>query len=104
MRSMNMHGEITNGQSGSLLGLRVHPQQDLVRKLISGRGGRLPEGYVQDIADVEHLIAGGHITVKELRSRFKEIEPELIRYPAIDAEAFKVKMENLVRRLNERGE
>ena len=43
MRRMNMHGEITNSQSGSLLGLRIHPQQDLVRKLISGRCSWQPE-------------------------------------------------------------
>jgi hypothetical protein len=47
---MSMKREIKNGQSGSLPGLRIHPQQELVRKLISGRCQRLPESNVQDIS------------------------------------------------------
>jgi hypothetical protein len=65
---------------------------------------KLERGYAQDIADIESLISGGHVTAKELRKRFDEIEPELIRYPAIDGPAFKTKLENLIKRLNEKGE
>jgi len=57
---------------------------------------KLERGYAQDITDVESLIAGGHITVRELESRFKEIEPALIRYPAIDSSAFERKVEGFV--------
>jgi hypothetical protein len=63
---------------------------------------KLERGYVQDIVDVESLVSGGHVTVKELQSRFEEIEPKLIRYPAIDSSAFKTKVEDFVK-LHEAG-
>jgi hypothetical protein len=47
---MSMNGEIEHGQSGSLLGLWVHPQQELVRKLISGPCSWRPKSNVQDVS------------------------------------------------------
>jgi|SRR5882724_1849697 len=47
-RSVNR--EIEDGQAGSPQRLWVHPQQDLVRKLIPAGCSRLPEGQVQDVA------------------------------------------------------
>jgi hypothetical protein len=48
--SMSVHREIQDGQADSSPGLWVYPQQELVRKLIPRRCGRLPEGNIQDVS------------------------------------------------------
>jgi hypothetical protein len=50
MCGRRVNREIDDGQAGSPRRLRVHPQQDLVRKLIPGGCRRLPDGQVPDIA------------------------------------------------------
>jgi hypothetical protein len=57
---------------------------------------KLERGYAQDLEDVRSLIRGGHITEAELNKRFLEIEPHLIRYPAIDPGRFKRKIEDFL--------
>jgi hypothetical protein len=50
MYGKSVNREIEDGQVGSPRRLWVHPQQDLVRKLIPGGRSRLSEGQVQDVA------------------------------------------------------
>jgi hypothetical protein len=50
MYGRSVNREIEDGQAGSPRRLWVHPQQDLVRKLLPGGCSRLPEGQVQDVA------------------------------------------------------
>jgi hypothetical protein len=42
------------------------------------------------------LVKGGYVTAQELRRRFKQIEPELLRYPAIDPLHFRKKVEDFL--------
>ena len=55
---------------------------------------KLERGHAQDLADVISFVRGGYVSVDELRSRFAQIEPDLIRYPALDPQQFKTKVED----------
>jgi len=57
---------------------------------------KLERGYAQDLQDVRSLIRGGYASASELRARFAEIEPGLLRYPAIEASHFKRKVETFL--------
>jgi len=59
---------------------------------------KLERGYEQDIEDVRDLVRGGYVTVEELRHKFSQIQPKLLRYPAIDAEDFRKKIEDFLKR------
>ena len=59
---------------------------------------KLERGYAQDLEDVAHLLRGGFVITDELRAKFSEIEPELIRYPAVNAQQFKTKIETFLER------
>ena len=50
---------------------------------------KLERRHDRDIADVEALAARGLIDKPRLRDMFEQIAPQLIRYPAIDASAFR---------------
>ncbi len=54
---------------------------------------KLERGHAQDLEDVASLVYGGYVTADELSRRFAQIEPELLRYPAIDPQQFKKKLE-----------
>lgn len=57
---------------------------------------KIERGFSQDLSDVALLIRGGHITREQLRERFSQIEGSLIRYPAIDAQEFREKVETFL--------
>jgi hypothetical protein len=57
---------------------------------------KLERGHAQDLQDVADLIKGGFVTAEELRSTFALIEPGLLRYPAIDPQQFKQKVEGFL--------
>ena len=50
---------------------------------------KLQRRHDRDLADVNALLRLGLITPERLRELFLAIEPELIRYPAIDATSFR---------------
>ena len=54
---------------------------------------KLERGHAQDLEDAAQFLQKGYISADELRSRFAQIEPALIRYPAIDPARFKDKVE-----------
>jgi hypothetical protein len=54
---------------------------------------KLERGHEQDLEDVKSFMRGGYITAEELKARFAQIEPGLLRYPAIDPGQFKKKVE-----------
>lgn len=54
---------------------------------------KLERGHAQDLEDVRSLLRGKYVTVEELKLTFARIQPELIRYPAIDPERFATKLE-----------
>ena len=49
---------------------------------------KIERGHAQDLDDVREMLARGLVNREELRLRFAEIEPQLYRYPAIDAASF----------------
>jgi hypothetical protein len=64
---------------------------------------KLERGHSQDLKDVRDLLQGGFVQVAELRETLLQIEPYLVRYPAIDARQFRDKVEEFIERFdNER--
>ena len=57
---------------------------------------KLERSQAHDLEDVANFIRGGHVTAAGLRKCFAEIEPRLLRYPAVDAAAFKKKVEDFL--------
>lgn len=60
---------------------------------------KLERGYEQDLEDVRNLVSGRYVTLEELRRKFSQIEPQLLRYPAIDAADFRKKVEEFLKGL-----
>lgn len=58
---------------------------------------KLERGYAQDLEDVKRLLRGGFVTTQALRRTFAEIEPGLLRYPAVDPQQFKHKLETFLK-------
>jgi len=50
---------------------------------------KLERGHAQDVEDVRELLARELVDGAALRARFAEIEPELYRFPAVDATDFR---------------
>jgi len=57
---------------------------------------KLERGHGQDLEDVASFIRGGYVSAEEMKSRFAEIEPGLLRYPAIDPPQFRKKVEDFL--------
>ncbi len=57
---------------------------------------KLERGHAQDLEDVRSLLRSGHVTVEQLKSTFAEIEPNLLRYPAVDAGQFRQKVQRFL--------
>jgi hypothetical protein len=60
---------------------------------------KLERGHAQDLEDVRSLVRGGYVTAAELQARFAQIEPGLLRYPAIDPRQFKQKLAEFLRQI-----
>jgi hypothetical protein len=58
---------------------------------------KLERGHAQDLEDVNRLVQGGYVTPQQLENRFAQIEPGLLRYPAIDPQHFRAKVEEFLR-------
>ena len=50
---------------------------------------KIERGHAQDLDDIREMLARGLVDREELRLCFAEIEPQLYRYPAIDAASFR---------------
>jgi hypothetical protein len=50
---------------------------------------KIERGHGRDIADVGAMLARGLITGPEVRAMFSRMEPELYRFPSIDAASFR---------------
>jgi hypothetical protein len=58
---------------------------------------KLERAHERDLGDVREMLARGLIDQQRLRSSFDEIEPELYRFPAVDAADFRESVEALSR-------
>jgi hypothetical protein len=54
---------------------------------------KIERGHAQDLSDAAEFVGRGLVTPEELRLRFSEIFPRLLRYPAIDPQQFRAKLE-----------
>lgn len=54
---------------------------------------KLERGHERDLADVRAMLAAGLVDEPSLRDGFAKIEPLLIRYPSLDADSFRGKVE-----------
>jgi hypothetical protein len=65
---------------------------------------KLERGHVQDLEDVTQLVSRGYVTADELTRRFAQIQPGLLRYPAIDPQQFQAKLQDFLAKIksNER--
>lgn len=59
---------------------------------------KLERGHAQDLRDVADLVRGSYVSLDELKSRFAQIEPKLLRYPAVDPQQFRKKLEDFLSR------
>ena len=63
---------------------------------------KLERGHAQDLEDVASFLRGGYVSAGELKTRFAQIEPGLLRYPAIDPSQFKKKVEDFLAKTENR--
>jgi hypothetical protein len=57
---------------------------------------KLERGHAQDLRDVADFLRGGYVSVDELKRRFAQIEPGLLRYPAVDPQQFKRRLDDFL--------
>jgi hypothetical protein len=58
---------------------------------------KLERGHAQDLADVGEMSRRGLIEASRLRELFDAIEPQLYRYPALDAASFRRALEEFLK-------
>ena len=59
---------------------------------------KLERGHAQDMDDVRAMFARGLLEAEQLRTCFAEIEPDLYRFPAVDAADFRASVNDFVNR------
>jgi hypothetical protein len=57
---------------------------------------KFERGHAQDVDDVREMVARGLVDEARLSSSFGEIEPELYRFPAVDAADFRRSLEEFL--------
>jgi hypothetical protein len=60
---------------------------------------KIERGHAQDLKDAASFIREGHVSPEELKERFAQIESKLLRYPALDPQQFKKKLQDFLARL-----
>lgn len=57
---------------------------------------KIERGHAQDVSDVQEMLRRGLVEPERLLALFREIEPLLFRYPAVDATGFATAVESFV--------
>jgi hypothetical protein len=57
---------------------------------------KIERGFEQDLEDVNAMLRDNLVEREQLRELFAEVEPLLFRYPAINAESLRAKVEKVV--------
>jgi len=60
---------------------------------------KLSRGFDRDINDVRGMYQQKLFSLKELRDCFEAIEPELIRFPSLDPDALRNRVETFIQQL-----
>ena len=58
---------------------------------------KIERGHSTDIQDVRHMIEEGLIEPSRLMKLFTRIEPQIYKYPAVDAKTFRIAIEELLK-------
>lgn len=58
---------------------------------------KLSRGHDRDLDDVRAMLERGYVTADALRDGLRAIEPDLIRYPALDADVLRAAVEAFLR-------
>lgn len=62
---------------------------------------KIERGHVTDLEDVREMAERGLIDPKHLARLFNAIAPDIVRYPAIDRDAFRAKVERFTGRMGD---
>jgi hypothetical protein len=62
---------------------------------------KIERGFSQDLADARGLVEKKFISIENLKKRFAQIEDRFIRYPVINPDEFKAKLEAFISSLSE---
>ncbi|HEX8065275.1 MAG TPA: DUF6036 family nucleotidyltransferase [Thermoleophilaceae bacterium] len=54
---------------------------------------KVERGFAHDLEDADAMVRDGLVDPDRMRELFEQVEPELFRYPAIDARALRAKVE-----------
>lgn len=54
---------------------------------------KIERGFQLDLSDVDAMLGAGLVEPEKLRELFAAIEPDLFRFPAVDAQVFRDKLE-----------
>jgi hypothetical protein len=60
---------------------------------------KLSRGYERDASDVQAMYAQGLFSLEILRESFEAIEPELIKFPALEADVLRNRIESFVKQV-----
>jgi len=58
---------------------------------------KLARGHDRDLADVRAMLAEALVSKEDLRAALREVEPQLLRYPGLDAEVFQRRVTDFLR-------
>lgn len=64
---------------------------------------KIERGHAQDVSDVGDMFRAGLIDPVELERLFDAIEPLLVRYPALDRDAFREKLSDALAKVGDDG-
>jgi hypothetical protein len=65
---------------------------------------KLSRGFDRDIKDVEAMYEQGLFSSRDLRDCFEAIAPDLIRFPSLNPDVLRSRVENFVERFNHNSE
>jgi hypothetical protein len=65
---------------------------------------KLQRRHARDLLDVKSMLRDGLIRLGSLREMFDQIEPALIRYPAVDPASFRAAVEDFCRSVGDTHE
>ena len=60
---------------------------------------KLSRGFDRDVNDVQSMYAQGLFSLDDLQTSFEAIEPELIRFPSLDADALRNKVITFIQQM-----
>jgi hypothetical protein len=90
-RALDVFAAVHAGEELSPLGLGGSPRSAPRRLPYLSAGG-----HAQDLDDLQEMLDRGLVEKERLRACFSEIEPQLYRFPAIDAADFRKGVEELL--------